>query len=216
MIWYKFYLGDYIIDTNHLSDAEDLAYRRLMDMYYTTEREIPLDLNFVSRKIRLDLDITQTVLEEFFVKTETGYFNARCDAEIAKYQSKVAFNQKVGKMGGRPKSVNKQEDKKEETQTVSKENLNQIQIQKQIIKPSSRFNEFWTTWPTSKRKVGKSACEKKWKIHRLDEIAELIISNVKSLKTSEQWTTGYEPAPMTYINQRRWEDTEPSEQRRGI
>ena len=33
-----------------------------------------------------------------------------------------------------------------------------------------------------------------------------IIAHVSSMKTSEQWTSGFEPAPMTYINQRRWED----------
>jgi hypothetical protein len=32
------------------------------------------------------------------------------------------------------------------------------------------------------------------------------LASVNSLKGSEQWTTGYEPAPLTYINQRRWED----------
>jgi hypothetical protein len=26
------------------------------------------------------------------------------------------------------------------------------------------------------------------------------------LKVTEQWTGGFEPAPLTYINQRRWED----------
>ena len=41
---------------------------------------------------------------------------------------------------------------------------------------------------------------------KLDAVADQIIANVNSLKTSEQWTTGYEPAPLTYINQRRWED----------
>ena len=46
----------------------------------------------------------------------------------------------------------------------------------------------------------------KWEKHGLDEVADLIIANVDELKTSEQWTSGFEPAPMTYINQRRWED----------
>jgi hypothetical protein len=44
----------------------------------------------------------------------------------------------------------------------------------------------------------------------LDGVAEQIFSHVTALKSSEQWTTGYEPAPLTYINQRRWEDDVPS------
>lgn len=201
MIWYKFHIGDYLTHTVHLSDAEDLAYRRLLDLYYMSEKELPLNTELVARKIRLDLDITETVLDEFFEKTETGYFNPRCDAEIAKYNSQVAINRELGKRGGRPKK------------TESEPNTNPIQIQKQkqkkdISSPAAplRFNEFWDAWPTSKRKVGKAACNARWMKMGLDPLADKIIASVGRLKGTEQWTTGFEPAPMTFINQRRWED----------
>jgi len=198
VIWYKFHLGDYITHTLHLSDAEDLAYRRLLDLYYMSEKAIPLNTEEVARKIRLDLDITESVLGEFFEKTETGYRNTRCDEEIAKYQHQVATNRSLGKRGGRPK--------KTESVTESKPNTNPKKIQNKNINTSSRFDEFWSVWPQSKRKVGKAAVLSKWERHNLDEVADLIIANVNDLKTSEQWTSGFEPAPMTYINQRRWED----------
>ena len=105
MIWYKFYLGEYLTHTTHLSDAEDLAYRRLLDLYYISEKPIPLDMEAVARKIKLDLDITEIVLEEFFVKGVDGYRNDRCDAEIARYTKQVAVNKELGKLGGRPKKV---------------------------------------------------------------------------------------------------------------
>ena len=203
MIWYKFHLGDYITHTLHLSDAEDLAYRRLLDLYYMSEKPIPLDTEAVSRKIRLDLDITESVLGEFFDKTETGYRNARCDAEIAKYQHQVETNRSLGKRGGRPK--------KTESETESKPNTNPKKIQNKNKKDitsaaPTRFDEFWDAWPASKRKVARAAVLAKWEKHNLDEVADLIIANVNDLKTSEQWLGGYEPAPLTYINQRRWED----------
>ena len=201
MIWYKFHLGDYITHTTHLSDAEDLAYRRLLDMYYMSEAPIPLDASLVARKIRLDLDITESVLGEFFERTDEGYRNSRCDAEIAKYQHQVATNRSLGKRGGRPK--------KTEPVTESKPKANPKKIQNKNINTSSaatRFEEFWAAWPASKRKVAKAAVQAKWEKHNLDEVADLIIANVNDLKTSEQWTGGYEPAPLTYISQRRWED----------
>ena len=200
MIWYKFHLGDYITHTTHLSDAEDLAYRRLLDLYYMSEAPIPLDTAIVARKIRLDLDITESVLVEFFEKTEEGYRNSRCDAEISKYQHQVETNRSLGKRGGRPK--------KTEPVTESKPNTNPKKNKNKNINTSSaaRFEEFWSTWPASKRKVGKAAVLVKWEKHNLDQVADVIIANVNDLKTSEQWLGGYEPAPMTYINQRRWED----------
>lgn len=205
MIWYKFHLGDYITHTLHLSDAEDLAYRRLLDLYYMSEKPIPLDTESVSRKIRLDLDITESVLNEFFERTEEGYRNTRCDEEIARYQRQVATNRSLGKQGGRPKKT------ESVTESKPKHNPNKIQIQKKNINTipstaSTRFEEFWSTWPSSKRKVGKAAVQAKWEKHNLDDIADKIIANVEALKASEQWLGGYDPAPLTYVNQRRWED----------
>jgi uncharacterized protein YdaU (DUF1376 family) len=204
VIWYKFHYGDYVTHTTHLSDAEDLAYRRLLDLYYMSEKQIPINTESVARKIRIDLDITESVLGEFFERTENGYFNHRCDAEIAKYQAQVANNQRLGKLGGRPK--------KTESVIESKSNGNPKKIQIENINPlssqatTSRFDEFWSTWPTSKRKVAKATCESKWLKLKLDNVADQILSNVNALKSCEQWATGFEPAPLTYINQRRWED----------
>jgi uncharacterized protein YdaU (DUF1376 family) len=200
VIWYKFHLGDYITHTTHLSDAEDLAYRRLLDLYYMSEAPIPLDAQSVARKIRLDLDITESVLGEFFEHTPEGYRNNRCDAEIAKYQHQVETNRSLGKRGGRPK--------KTESETESKPNTNpkKIQNKNKNTLSAARFEEFWAAWPASKRKVGKAAVLAKWEKHNLDQVADVIIANVNDLKTSEQWLGGFEPAPMTYINQRRWED----------
>ena len=213
MIWYKFYLGDYITHTNHLSDAEDLAYRRLLDLYYISEKPIPLETESVARKIRLDLDITESVLGEFFDKGVDGYRNSRCDAEIAKYQHQVENNRTLGKRGGRPK--------KTESITESKPKVNpkQIQIQNKNISSvtptTSRFNEFWASWPSSKRKVARAECEKKWFKLNLDKVADSIIASVGRLKNTEQWTTGFDPAPLTYINQRRWEDDAGQQQATG-
>jgi uncharacterized protein YdaU (DUF1376 family) len=209
VIWYKFHLGDYITHTTHLSDAEDLAYRRLLDLYYMSETLIPLNAEVVARKIRIDLDITESVLGEFFEKTENGYFNHRCHVEVNKYQAQVENNRQLGKRGGRPK--------KTESITEPKPKVNPKKIQIQNINTissqatTSRFNEFWSAWPSSKRKVAKSACEAKWNRQALDPLADKIIASVTRLRGSEQWVSGFEPAPLTFINQKRWEDESESD-----
>lgn len=105
MIVYKFHIGDYLASTFHLSDAEDLAYRRMLDLYYISGKPLPLDTESLSRKIKIDLDIVEVVLGDFFQKTEDGYVNKRCDAEIAKHGKQVRVNQELGKLGGRPKKA---------------------------------------------------------------------------------------------------------------
>ena len=220
MIWYKFHLGDYITHTTHLSDAEDLAYRRLLDLYYMSEAPIPLDTGAVSRKIRLDLDITESVLGEFFEKTEEGYRNSRCDAEIAKYQHQVETNRSLGKRGGRPKKTESETESKPNTNPKKIQNKNKKDITSAAPTSATRFDEFWAVWPSSSRKVAKAAVLAKWEKHNLDEVADTIIANVNALKSSPQWLGGYDPAPLTYINQRRWEDdnevVEPFQGRRVV
>ena len=216
MLWYKFHIGDYITHTTYLGDAEDLAYRRLLDLYYMSEKPIPLDTQSVARKIRLDLDITESVLGEFFEKGVDGYHNNRCDMEIAKYQHQVENNRTLGKRGGRPK--------KTETETESKPKVNPKKNKKEnknissATPTTSRFDDFWAMWPSSKRKVARAECEKKWAKYDLDMVADRIIASVAKLKKTEQWTSGFDPAPLTYINQRRWEDDsgEQQQERRVI
>jgi uncharacterized protein YdaU (DUF1376 family) len=126
MHYYSFHVSDYIHDTAHLTNEEDLAFRRLLDLYYTQEKPIPNRTQEVARRIRMgkNIDAVQTVLEEFFMFNQEHdfWFHKRCDETIAAYQAKAERNRAVGKLGGRPKS------NPEETQTVSKHNPNQEPI----------------------------------------------------------------------------------------
>jgi len=205
MIWYKFHIGDYLTHTVHLSDAEDLAYRRLLDLYYMSEKAIPLDTESVARKIRLDLDITESVLNEFFEHSENGYYNHRCHVEIAKYNHQVENNRQLGKRGGRPLKTESITETKANTNPNRNRNRKRNTITS-VAPTASRFDDFWNNWPTSKRKVAKSACKAKWERLALDPLADKINAVVARLRASEQWISGYEPAPLTFINQKRWED----------
>jgi len=122
MHYYSFHVSDYIHDTAHLSAYEDLAFRRMLDLYYTSEKPIPNKTQEVARRIRLPHQTVavQTVLEEFFMfdRENDCWFHKRCDETIAAYQAKAERNREIGKLGGRPKANPKQ------TQVVSKDNPN--------------------------------------------------------------------------------------------
>ena len=126
MHYYSFHVSDYIHDTAHLSIYEDLAFRRLLDLYYTSEKPIPNKTQEVSRRIRMSghSDAVQTVLEEFFMFDIANdcWFHKRCDETILAYQAKAERNRAVGKLGGRPKS--NPDAIPQETQMVSKDNPN--------------------------------------------------------------------------------------------
>lgn len=92
MNYYPHHIGDYRAATAHLTFEEDAAYRRLMDIYYMTERPLPLD-----RRRLHTLTLCQTasqrravdsVLAEFFFETSDGHRHGRCDREIEKATEK--------------------------------------------------------------------------------------------------------------------------------
>lgn len=103
--YYKFHIGDFIRATHYLSNEEDLAYRRLLDMYYETEHPIPLETQLVSRRLRIGIEALEFVLSEFFERTELGWTNRRADLEIREYHALQERNRENGKSGGRPKKT---------------------------------------------------------------------------------------------------------------
>jgi uncharacterized protein YdaU (DUF1376 family) len=99
MHYFQFNIGDYASHTRHLTVIEDLAYRRLLDLYYLQERPLSSGLTSVARQINMrDYETeVQAVLEEFFDLTDEGWTNARADKEIAHYKAKVEQASRAGK-----------------------------------------------------------------------------------------------------------------------
>ncbi len=104
MHYYQFNIGDYRAATAHLSNEEDLAYRRLLDMYYDTEKQIPLDTQWVAKRLRLDIKVVKSVLQDMFKLTETGWHHSRCELIIQQYHAMAEKNRANGRLGGRKKN----------------------------------------------------------------------------------------------------------------
>jgi uncharacterized protein YdaU (DUF1376 family) len=104
MHYFQFNIGDYRAATAHLSNEEDLAYRRLLDMYYDIESKIPLDTQWVARRIRIEPAVVCDVLNDMFIKQEDGWFHARCDDVIKQYHAMAEKNRANGRLGGRKKN----------------------------------------------------------------------------------------------------------------
>ena len=83
MHYYKFNIKDYAVSTPHLTNEEDLCYRRLLDLYYLTEKPITGAMHVLCRRLNCDEKTIQTVLEEFFVLDGEEWHHGRCDEEIA-------------------------------------------------------------------------------------------------------------------------------------
>lgn len=99
MHYYSFNIGDYASHTRNLSLMEDLAYRRLLDAYYLSERPLNGCSADVAREIgmREQVDAVDYVLNKFFDRFGDAWLNKRADAEIEHFASKKQQASNAGK-----------------------------------------------------------------------------------------------------------------------
>ena len=73
------------------------------------------------------------------------------------------------------------------------------------------FALFWSTYPNTQRKQSKSKCEDIWRKGKFHVDKQKIQNHIESLKTSPDWLKNegqYIPAPLVYLNQKRWDGVE--------
>jgi uncharacterized protein YdaU (DUF1376 family) len=193
MHYYNFNIGDYMKHTLHLTPEEDLAYRRLLDMYYDTEAPIPSNIPLVSRRLRMDSKIVESVLNEFFELTEEGYKNYRADGEIADYHKFLEKQKANGRLGGRPKKGKKPIANPDLTQYEPKKSLNnkqqttnnkQINTTPKVATPDGVSVDLWNDFlfyrkrlkaPVTDRVLARLIKEAELAKMPLDQVLETII-----------------------------------------
>lgn len=218
MHYYQHSIGDYRRDTMHLSLLEHGVYRQLLDLYYLNECELNANaLRLICARTAEEIQAAESVLNEFFERTENGYKHKRCDAEIERYQNK---SKKAKASADARWSAKLDGDNANAMRTHSEGNANHKPITNNhkpltTIKPKpSReialddgFNEFWNIYP---KKVGKTDAQKKW-ISKKPNI-DFVLQALRWQAQSEQWNKengAFIPNPSTYINQERWNDEQP-------
>jgi len=219
---YPFHIGDYRGATAHLSNEEDLAYRRLLDMYYDTEQPIPLGTQWVARRLRLETGVVEKVLDDMFECTDEGWRQARCDDEIARYKAIVERNRTNGKSGGRPTSGKKRSKRamngnpvgsQSEPSVVLGSSLNSEEKRSQILTGlrAERFAEWWDRY---NYKLDKAPAERAF-LKVPQEIIEddkfrwpMFLGRTRNYveATPNKKTRKY---PASWLNAKGWEDEEP-------
>jgi uncharacterized protein YdaU (DUF1376 family) len=88
MKFYPHHINDYRGGTSHLSNEEDICYRRLLDRYYDTELPLEDDVRLLSRQCRVTEESVRNVLADFFTLVDGNWHNSRADAEIVRWYDK--------------------------------------------------------------------------------------------------------------------------------
>lgn len=98
--YYRRFPGDYAKDTGHLTLAEHGAYTLLLDHLYSTEKPIAsiedamrickVQRSFKPIRKSFEQRLVESVLSEFFLKTDLGFVHKRVEEEI-RYASSKSF-----------------------------------------------------------------------------------------------------------------------------
>jgi uncharacterized protein YdaU (DUF1376 family) len=146
MHYFDFNIKDYSFATMHFDYVHHGAYLKLISLYYESEKPLPLDVNEIilitqARKEE-EVNAVKYILEKFFTKTEDGYIQKRCDAEIQ------AFKNKSDKA---KKAINTRWNKEKDTDVIQtyyerntkQEPVNNKQKTKTIDTPSGVDESVW-------------------------------------------------------------------------
>ncbi len=171
MHYYQFNIGDYKSHTEHLSEMEDLTYRRLLDWYYLHESPIPLDITETARQIRMrsHSDCIALVLQEYFERTEIGWIHHRADKEIAKTGEKSEKASASAKARwSRAKDANALQTQSESNATHNTLPITQDTKHKKkatsVACPDFVNQQVWDDWMTVRKdKKAKTLTETGWK-----------------------------------------------------
>ena len=168
MHYFQFNIGDYASHTRHLSPMEDLAYRRLLDLYYLKDGEVYGDEAEVARQVGLRdyVQEVKQVLQDFFCLDEDDrWSHARCDAEIAHFRQKSEKASNAGKASAQRRSNKRSTDvqptnnqqpitKNQEPIIHSKECMSETPVSDEpegSLKPTHVFDE----WNLVAGKIGR-------------------------------------------------------------
>jgi uncharacterized protein YdaU (DUF1376 family) len=206
--YYQHNISDYRADTGHLTLLEHGCYHQLLDQYYLNEEPLPLDIDKIFRLLTArtqdEKDAIKNVLKDFFVETEAGFIQRRCDNEIKFYHERIDSAAAAGR-----KSAEKRANSNGRSTGVQRM-FNQLITNKQEpitnnhIDISSDFDIFWQEYP---KKVGKEAARKSW--YKIRPNLQDVLKTLAWQKESKQWFEKggqFIPNASTYLNQHRFLD----------
>lgn len=107
MHYFQFNIGDYASHTSRLTPLEDLAYRRMLDLYYLNEQPLNGFVADIAREIGLSEYVNEVeyVLGKFFTQEVDTFSQKRIDLEIKKYKSNAKNKSRAGKASAKARAV---------------------------------------------------------------------------------------------------------------
>ncbi len=231
------FVADYLADTAHLTVAEHGAYLLLVMNYWQRGKPLPADDKKLARIARMsdaEWQDARDTLAEFFIEQDGCWSHKRVDAEIAVAEEKTSKAKKAARASAEARQANAQqmlsersadaellgEERvgKEETTPETKSSTTNVRAIGKPIRPGrdELFDRFWKAYPHRGQAADPKAPAKDKFFRALQSGAdpEAIIAAAGRYAEIERSAgrAGTEKVAqaVTWLNQRRWGDYEPS------
>ena len=211
MHYYQHHIGDFIKATARLTDAQSMAYLRLIWKYYDDERPLPNEMDVLAFQIGATEADVNLILRSYFKLEDDGWHQSRCDNEIAEYHKKSEQAANAGKASARARMNKRSTDVEQPLNGLSTNHKpitnNQEPLTKNQINTNADaldgFDEFWSIYD---KKIEKPQAEKSWK--RIKPSVELQLQIYAAARTYVQSTPDkkFRKNPSTWLNNQCWND----------
>lgn len=166
MHYYPHHIGDFTRDTARLSDAQCMAYLRMIWAYYDTEKPLPDNPESLAFQLGTSADLVRQILQHYFVLTDGAWRHARCDAVILEYKAKSgkaresanarwknagAMRTHTGRSANEPKNDANQEPITNNQEPLIKETPRKRSALTQLAKPEDVAQQTWDDWLTLRK-----------------------------------------------------------------
>ena len=212
MHYYTKHIKDYKTDTAHLTLLEHGVYNSLIDLYILSENPLEPNMDKICRLVHAKTDeeikAVENILAEFFIESDDGYRQKKCDQELIRIFGKSESARKSAKhRWGSERNANAM-------QTNSERNANAMLPNTQDPVPNNPvpnnsthnedFEKFYAAYP---KKRAKPRARKAWLKHMPD--INVVLKSLIMHKKCDQWTTEkgrFIPHPESWLNAEGWND----------
>ena len=197
---FLFYPGDYLRDTQTLSEKSQVAYDRIMCEHMRNICITQRQLNFFTKRLT-----PEEAEELMFVlcKIEGGY-------QIGWIADSINKRRAYSESRRKNRTSKPKEDMNNISKTYDEHMEKEIEIEKVIVEEDEQEIEildaldFSVFWDMYDKKIGKDKCSSKWdKLTRQEkEDAIRYIPDYKDAQPDKQ----FRQHPLTYLNNKKWND----------
>jgi len=213
MHYHQFNFNDFIGCTRFLKNSEIAIFIKLQIQYLQDEKPLKDNVIFLTRLCDASEEETLNVLKMFYDLKDGSWHRDQLDQIIFEYKSNLDANSRGGKRSAELRKIKALASNYTSTGlqvTNNQEPVNQelINQEARIKNQSTRFNEFWSLYPSNDRKTKKIDCLDTWVELNCDAVAENIFNHLNYYLQTEDWLNGFNPSPLSYLKQMRWLDFE--------